>query len=111
MYYFSKASLKTANKQYTTVQNDYEMTFNPDTIIEPCDDDSSLPTMNFNFVKINELSNNTPNSLIGVLSFEYLVFSILRHFYMLVIDGCSTSVCQHLTGSDINSKCKARIMA
>lgn len=67
VYYFSKATLKTANKQYTTVQNDYEMTFNPDTIIEPCDDDSSLPTMNFNFVKINELESKAPTSLIDVI--------------------------------------------
>ncbi|XP_061197079.1 replication protein A 70 kDa DNA-binding subunit-like isoform X2 [Saccostrea echinata] len=67
VYYFSKASLKTANKQYTTVQNDYEMTFNADTMIEPCDDDSSLPTMNFNFVKINELDSKAPNSLVDVI--------------------------------------------
>lgn len=71
MYYFSKATLKTANKQYTTVQNDYEMTFNPDTIIEPCDDDSSLPTMNFNFVKINELESKAPTSLIGEYKVQF----------------------------------------
>lgn len=67
MYFFSKATLKTANKQYTTVQNDYEMTFNADTMIEPSDDDSSLPTMNFNFVKINELDSKAPNTLVGKL--------------------------------------------
>lgn len=41
------------------------MTFNPDTMIEPCDDDSSLPTMNFNFVKINELESKAPTTLVG----------------------------------------------
>lgn len=71
MYYFSEASLKVANKQYTTIQNVYEMDFNTDTIIEPCEDDSSLPrTTNFNFVKINELNSKTPDSVVGVLSFE-----------------------------------------
>ena len=34
MYYISKGSLKTANKQYSSLKNDYEMTINNDTIIE-----------------------------------------------------------------------------
>ena len=34
MYYISKGSLKTANKQYSSLKNDYEMSINNDTIIE-----------------------------------------------------------------------------
>lgn len=65
IYYFSKCTLKTANKQYSSVNNDYEMTFNADTMIEPCNEDVSLPSMTFDFTKINELDNKQPNTIIG----------------------------------------------
>ena len=65
MYYISKATLKTANKQYTSVQNDYEMTLNSETMIEPCNEATDLPTMTFDFVKINELESKQPNVMIG----------------------------------------------
>ncbi|KAK3084764.1 hypothetical protein FSP39_018496 [Pinctada imbricata] len=67
IYYVSKASLKIANKQYNTVQNEYEMTFNPDTMIDPCDEDVDLPSVQFDFVKINELESKTPNSMIDLI--------------------------------------------
>lgn len=34
VYYITKASLKPANKQYSSLRNDYEMSLNNDTIIE-----------------------------------------------------------------------------
>ncbi|KAL4223084.1 60S acidic ribosomal protein P1 [Mactra antiquata] len=67
VYYFSKATLKTANKQYSSLKNDYEMTFNSDTIIEPCEEQTDLPTMNFDFVKIDALESKQANSIIDVL--------------------------------------------
>lgn len=65
VYYFSKVILKIVNKQYIIVQNDYEMIFNLDIIIELCDDDSSLFIMNFNFVKINEFESKVLIFFIG----------------------------------------------
>ena len=35
IFYITKGSLKTANKQYSSVKNDYEMYLNSDTIVEP----------------------------------------------------------------------------
>lgn len=67
VYYITKATLKTANKQYTSVKNDYEMTFNHDTIIEPCEEQTDLPTMTFDFVKIDSLESKQPNTVIDVL--------------------------------------------
>jgi len=65
VYYISKATLKTANKQYTSVKNDYEMTFNSDTIIEPCDEQTDLPSISFDFVKIDTLESKQPQAVIG----------------------------------------------
>ncbi|XP_041348869.1 replication protein A 70 kDa DNA-binding subunit-like [Gigantopelta aegis] len=67
VYYISRATLKTANKQYSSVKNDYEMTFNNDTCIELCTEDVDLPSMSFDFVKIDELEKRQANDLIDVI--------------------------------------------
>ncbi|KAK6183944.1 hypothetical protein SNE40_006506 [Patella caerulea] len=67
VYYVSRATLKTANKQYSSVNNDYEMTFNPDTNIEICEEETDLPTMTFDFVQISDLEKHQPNSMIDII--------------------------------------------
>lgn len=69
MYYISRGTLKTANKQYSKLDNDYEMTFSNDTVIEPCneDDASALPHMHINLVKFSELQNYSANEFIDVI--------------------------------------------
>ena len=65
VYYVSRCSLKTANKQYSNLKNDYEMTFNNDTVIERCDEDVDLPSMSFDFVPINEMEKHAANAIVG----------------------------------------------
>lgn len=70
VFFVSKGTLKTANKQYSNVNNDYEMTFNNDTMIELCNEDVDLPSVKFEFTKISELESKTPGNtvdLIGVV--------------------------------------------
>ena len=70
IYFVSKGTLKTANKQYSNLSNDYEMTFNADTTVELCNEDVDLPSVKFDFTKINELDSKTPGNqvdLIGVV--------------------------------------------
>lgn len=68
VYYISKAQLKTANKQYSTLDNDYEMSFNNETVIEPCEDDTdcSIPKMNLNLLPLSELTNKNANDFVGM---------------------------------------------
>ena len=65
IYYVSKGNLKTANKQYNTTSNDYELTLNNETTITPCEEEVDLPTMKFNFVPINQLEQQKEESFIG----------------------------------------------
>nr|DBA34216.1 TPA: hypothetical protein GDO54_001796 [Pyxicephalus adspersus] len=67
VYYFSKGTLKIANKQYTAVKNDYEMTFNSETSVIPCDDSSDVPMVQFEFVAISELENKNKDTLLDVI--------------------------------------------
>ncbi len=70
VYYISRGAIKPANKQYSSINNDYELTFTSETTIRPCTDDSNLkiPTVTFNFVKINLLPNMQKDKLVGELS-------------------------------------------
>jgi replication factor A1 len=67
VYYIAKASLKAANRQFNTTNNDYEMTFNHDTIIEACDagEGENIPQVQFNFIPISEIANRSANSTCG----------------------------------------------
>ncbi|KAF7663001.1 hypothetical protein LDENG_00220720 [Lucifuga dentata] len=67
VYYISKASLKVANKQYTTLKNDYEMTLHANTSIVPCDDGEGVPTTQCDFVPIAELENRDKDSVVDVI--------------------------------------------
>ncbi|KAL2243020.1 replication protein A 70 kDa DNA-binding subunit B [Sesamum indicum] len=56
VYYISKGTLKVANKQFKTVQNDYEMTLNENSEVEEARNEATfIPETKFNFVPIDEL--------------------------------------------------------
>jgi len=65
VFYISKGSLKTANKQYSSVKNDYEMYLNSDTAIELCTDKCDLPTIQYNFINIGDLENVDKDTMVG----------------------------------------------
>nr|XP_021560104.1 replication protein A 70 kDa DNA-binding subunit [Neomonachus schauinslandi] len=67
VYYISKGILKIANKQFTAVKNDYEMTFNNETSVMPCEHGHHLPTVQFDFTGISDLENKPKDSLIDII--------------------------------------------
>uniref|UniRef100_A0A3P8W1P0 Replication protein A subunit n=1 Tax=Cynoglossus semilaevis TaxID=244447 RepID=A0A3P8W1P0_CYNSE len=67
VYYISKASLKIANKQYTSVKNDYEMTLNGESTIIPCEDNCDVPMMQYDFVTIGDLENREKDATVDVI--------------------------------------------
>ncbi|KYO17150.1 replication protein A DNA-binding subunit [Alligator mississippiensis] len=67
VYFFTKGNLKTANKQFSAVKNDYEITFNSETSVLPCEDSQHLPSVQFDFVPISELENTSKDSIVDVI--------------------------------------------
>ncbi|KAJ8958164.1 hypothetical protein NQ318_006103 [Aromia moschata] len=69
VYYISKCQLKPANKQFSNLKNDYEMTMTPDTIIQECfeSDNSAIPQTKYDFVNIDKIANMEPGVLIDVI--------------------------------------------
>ncbi|XP_034539763.1 replication protein A 70 kDa DNA-binding subunit-like isoform X2 [Notolabrus celidotus] len=67
VYYITKGTLKVANKQYNTLNHDYEMTLHAQSSIVPCDDGQDIPTVHCDFVPIAELENRDNNDVVDVI--------------------------------------------
>lgn len=65
VYYISKGTLKIANKQYTSLKNDYEMTLNGESTIIPCDDTQDVPMVQCNFVSVADLETRDKDAIVG----------------------------------------------
>ncbi|KAG5056551.1 hypothetical protein AAZX31_05G019900 [Glycine max] len=83
VYYISRGTLKVANKQFKTVQNDYEMTLNENSEVEEVVGEASfVPETKFNFVQIDQLGPHVNKSelvdVIGVVKNVSSTMSIRR---------------------------------
>ncbi|CAL8353399.1 unnamed protein product [Lota lota] len=67
VFYISKGTLKIANKQYSSMKNDYEMTLNGESSVIPCDDACDLPVAHCDFVAISELETREKDSVLDVI--------------------------------------------
>ncbi|XP_030633337.1 replication protein A 70 kDa DNA-binding subunit [Chanos chanos] len=67
VYYISKGTLKIANKQYTSLKNDYEMTLNGESTIIPCEDSQDVPMLQCDFVSIADLEARDKDAIVDVI--------------------------------------------
>ncbi|KAI9099508.1 hypothetical protein DFS34DRAFT_617799 [Phlyctochytrium arcticum] len=67
VFYISKAAIKVAKKQFNTVNNEYEMNFEPSTTVTPCMDTQDVPLMKYSFVDLNRLYEIEAGSTIDVI--------------------------------------------
>lgn len=71
VYYISNpCSVRLAKKQFSNLPNDYELTFERDTVIELAEDQTNVPQVRFNFCGIqalNDTEKDTTVDVIGVL--------------------------------------------
>lgn len=89
IYYISRGSLKLANKQFKTVQNDYEMTLNENSGVEEAGNEEMLTK--FNFVPIYELGAYVnQRELIGKRRF---LICIIKLFLFCM--QCSSMIIRH----------------
>lgn len=67
VYYISKGTLKIANKQFSSLKNDYEMTLNGETTISPCEDSHDVPMVQCDFVSIADLESREKDTIVDVI--------------------------------------------
>jgi len=70
VYYITQGTLKAANKQYSNLNNDYELTFRDSTEVVPCTDEdemSKIPTIQFDFCKISQLDASLKDTTVDII--------------------------------------------
>lgn len=55
IYQITNGSLKAKNAKFNQTEHDYELTLGRNTVINELEDDDEIPTIRYNFIKINEL--------------------------------------------------------
>lgn len=67
VFFISKARVQIAKKQFSNLQNEYEIAFDKSTMIEPCYDTSDVPDVKYNFTQLSSLDSLEPNSITDVI--------------------------------------------
>ncbi|CAE7408516.1 RPA1C, partial [Symbiodinium microadriaticum] len=68
VYTFSGGRLKVGDRKYSTMRNEYELTFDANSEIQHCADDNDIKTMNYNFMKISDLPQVEANATVDLLA-------------------------------------------
>ncbi|OUC43897.1 nucleic acid-binding domain protein [Trichinella nativa] len=73
VYLIRGGIIKVANRQFTSIDNDYELAFSSETQVEPCKDENvhKLPLLSFRFVKFDEIPRTNRKQLIGERLLEF----------------------------------------
>ncbi|KAF2711644.1 replication protein-like protein A 70 kDa DNA-binding subunit [Pleomassaria siparia CBS 279.74] len=67
VYYISSCEVKIANKKFSTLTNDYELTFKNDSEVEKAEDQDNKPQVRYNFTKIGDLGSIEKDTTIDTL--------------------------------------------
>ncbi|PWN30202.1 replication factor-a protein [Jaminaea rosea] len=67
VYYISKARVNIAKKQFSNLNNEYEIAFENNTEIEECLDAADVPEVKYAFVQIDQLDGVEPNQTCDVI--------------------------------------------
>jgi len=69
VFLINNCSLKPANKQYSNLNNDYELTFRDSTemVLVTDEDTSAIPSLTFEFVKLGDLSEKDKDRVVDVI--------------------------------------------
>jgi len=66
VYTFSNGKIKLANQRYSSLKNEYEITFDSNADIRPCADESGISQQMYDFVSIGALEQRNPGDIVDI---------------------------------------------
>ena len=63
------------NKQFTTIKNNYELTFDSNSLIFPCEDSADIKAYSFNFVKIADLVGVEVGHMVDIVGENHIIIA------------------------------------
>ncbi|KAH3688181.1 hypothetical protein WICPIJ_000823 [Wickerhamomyces pijperi] len=67
VYYVSKARIQNAKKQFSNLANPYELQLDKDSDIYEAEDSGSVPSLKYDFVKLNKIQELESDSIIDIV--------------------------------------------
>ncbi|KAF3316207.1 Replication factor A protein 1 [Orbilia oligospora] len=67
VYLISKCKVQIAKRQFSNIDNDYELVFDRDSEVQKVDDDEGVPQQQYNFVTLQDLQNTEKDAQIDVI--------------------------------------------
>ncbi|KAJ2476184.1 Replication factor A protein 1, partial [Coemansia sp. RSA 2320] len=67
VYYVSNAQVRMAKQQFSNVNNQYELSFDENTVVEQCLEQASVPQEHFDFIPLASLMKFEKNQVVDVL--------------------------------------------
>ncbi|CEP18126.1 hypothetical protein [Parasitella parasitica] len=80
VYYISKAHVSMARKQFSTLNNEYELVLQHGTEIEACNETAEIPQVKYNFVKIADIDKHEKDTncdVLGVVTEDFGISEIV----------------------------------
>lgn len=69
VYFFTRGTIKTANKKFSNLNNDYELTLTGESQVFPCYDfdETQMPALKFNFTQLNKVKDTDVDTILDVI--------------------------------------------
>lgn len=69
VYFITRGTIKTANKKFSNLNNDYELTLTGESQVFPCYDfdESQMPALKFNFTQLNKVKDTDVDNILDVI--------------------------------------------
>ncbi|KAK6340603.1 Replication factor A protein 1 [Orbilia brochopaga] len=67
VYYITKCKVQIAKKQFSNIDNDYELTFERDSEVQKAEDEDDVPMPKYNFVSLEGLQSTEKDALVDVI--------------------------------------------
>ncbi|KAG8745613.1 Replication factor A protein 1 [Ceratobasidium sp. 414] len=67
VYWLGKARVQLAKKQFSNLSNEYEISLERGTEVVPCEDESAVPKLKFNFLELSQLETVDKDAMVDVL--------------------------------------------
>jgi len=76
VYVISRGQVRTSNKKFSTLRNDYEIHLDQNTVVTRCDEEDTMavPKVFYNFVAIDLIEKIQKDSHVGAFFFSKRLF-------------------------------------
>lgn len=71
VYLISKGHVKYANKKFSNLKNDYEITLDKSSVVQPCGEDDNIKAKQYHFVEIADLPSHQKDEVLDVIGIIY----------------------------------------